>query len=255
MFSATQVRQHGLWCQVNPISTSAGISSNIGDWYYPTGSGADGFTVVPTSDPSNSVPYQSLKCNYQIGLVVDGNVTNNQGIVRCTTTVPNLNFDASYWVVYSDAVFNSYGKSHIQLQQFHKLCVFLLTLSKAGPIVEPTMKLTIHSPRDANPNVTLSFSFTVSFGPPSRIQCSNGLAQVVSVRGLQSDVVYDVIRSHYINSSLPDMTHVTVRLPPQPRVGRTFTCTVTVEGRTNIASGHFFPVTMGNTSSTTTITG
>ena len=112
MFSATQVQQHGLWCQVNPISTSAGISSNIGDWYYPTESGANGFTVVPTSDPSNSVPYQSLKCDYQIGLVVDSNVTNNQGIVKCNTTVPNLNFDANYWVVYSDAVFNSYGKSH-----------------------------------------------------------------------------------------------------------------------------------------------
>ena len=118
------------------------------------------------------------------------------------------------------------------------------------------MKLIIHSQRDANPNVMLSFSFTVSFGPPSRIQCSNGLAQVVSVRGLRSDVVYDVIRSHYINSSLSDMTHVTVRLPPQPREGRTFTCTVTVEGRTNIASGNYARVTMGSTrSSTTTISG
>ena len=118
------------------------------------------------------------------------------------------------------------------------------------------MKLIIHSPRDANPNVMLSFSFTVSFGPPSRIQCSNGLAQVVSVRGLRPDVVYDVIRSHYINSSLPDMTRVTVRLPPQPKEGRTFTCTVTVEGRTNIASGDYARVAMGTSrSSTTTITG
>ena len=118
------------------------------------------------------------------------------------------------------------------------------------------MKLIIHSRRDANPNVMLSFSFTVSFGPPSRIQCSNGLAQVVNVRGLHSDVVYDVIRSHYINSSLPDMTHVTVRLPPQPKEGRTFTCTVTVEGRTNIASGDYARVAMGTSrSSTTTITG
>ena len=118
------------------------------------------------------------------------------------------------------------------------------------------MKLIIHSPRDANPNVMLSFSFTVSFGPPSRIQCSNGLVQVFSVKGLSSDVVYDVIRSHYINSSLPDMTRVTVRLPPQPREGRTFTCTVTVEGRVNIASGTYGPVTKGTSrSSTTTITG
>ena len=126
LFSATQVQQHGLWCQVNPSSTSAGMSSNIGDWYYPTVSGTDGFTVVPTSDPSNSVPYQSLKCDYQIGLVVDGNVTNNQGIVRCTTTVPNLNFDAKYWVVYSDAVFNSYGKSHNYSNFVNFTCFFSL---------------------------------------------------------------------------------------------------------------------------------
>ena len=90
VFSATQMQQHGLWCQIGP-SHNAGMGSNIGDWYYPTGNGPDGFTLVPTSDTSNNVPYQSLKCTNQIGLVVDGNVTNNQGIVRCTTTIPNLN--------------------------------------------------------------------------------------------------------------------------------------------------------------------
>ena len=117
------------------------------------------------------------------------------------------------------------------------------------------MTLSVVSSRDADPNVTITFFLTVSFGPPSHIQCSNGLTQVISVRGIHSDVTYDVIRSHYINSSLPDMTRVTVKLPPQPREGRTYTCTVTVEGRTNIATGNYVPVTMGTGSSTTTITG
>ena len=56
------------------------MGSNIGDMFYPTGNGPDGFTVVPTTDPSNSVPYQQLKCTNQIGVVVDGDVTNNQAL-------------------------------------------------------------------------------------------------------------------------------------------------------------------------------
>ena len=89
LFNATQIQQHGLWCQVNSAS-NAGKGSNIGDMFYPTGDGPDGFTVVPTGDTNNSVPYQQLKCNNQIGLIVDGNVTNNQAIVKCNTTIPNL---------------------------------------------------------------------------------------------------------------------------------------------------------------------
>ena len=111
VFRASQVHERGLWCQVS-LTTN---ESSIGDWYYPSG---NGFTVVPSStissnssSNSTSIPaYQSLKCTSQIGLVVDVNLTNNQGIVRCTTTVPNLNStDTIYWVVYSDAVLNNYG--------------------------------------------------------------------------------------------------------------------------------------------------
>ena len=104
MFSATQIQRHGLWCQVD-------TGSNIGDMFYPTGDGPDGFTVAPTSDPSNNVPYQQLKCTRQIGLIVDGNVTNYQGIVKCNTTIPNLDVNTNYWVVYSDDVFNNYSES------------------------------------------------------------------------------------------------------------------------------------------------
>ena len=107
LFSATQVQQHGLWCQIGP-SHNAGMGGNIGDWYYP---GPDGFSVVPTSDLSNNVPYQSLKCTNQIGLVVDGDVTSTQGIVKCTSTIPNLDTNTNYWVVYSDDVFNNYSES------------------------------------------------------------------------------------------------------------------------------------------------
>ena len=104
------MQQHGLWCQIGP-SHNAGMGNNIGDWYYPTGNGPDGFTLAPTSDTNNSVPYQALKCTNQIGLVVDGDVTNNQGIVGCLTTIPNLNRNANYWFVYSDAVLSNYSKS------------------------------------------------------------------------------------------------------------------------------------------------
>ena len=90
------MQQHGLWCQVNNAS-NAGMGSNIGDMFYSTGNGPDGFTLVPTNDPSNSVPYQQLKCTNQIGVVVDGNVTSNyEGFVKCNTIISNLDRNANY---------------------------------------------------------------------------------------------------------------------------------------------------------------
>ena len=108
VFSVFQVYWHGLWCQVNDNT-----SSNIGDMFYPTGDGPDGFTVAPTTEESgNSVPYQQLKCTDQIGVVVDGNTINNQGFFKCNTTIPNLDTNTHYWVVYHFAVFESYCKLH-----------------------------------------------------------------------------------------------------------------------------------------------
>ena len=104
VFSESQVRQFGLWCQVRQVNTNNAPDSNIGDWYYPTASG--GFTILTNTD-NDGTPYQSLKCTNQIGLVVDGNVTNYQGIVRCTTTVPGLNTDSNYMAVYTDSVFEA----------------------------------------------------------------------------------------------------------------------------------------------------
>ena len=74
--------------------------------------------------------------------------------------------------------------------------------------------------------------------------------------GLQGgQVTREMIRSRYISSTEPDMTRVTVRLDPEPRgVERTYTCTVTVEGRINIASGNYDFDTRGSGSSTVTVT-
>ena len=102
MFSATQVQQHGLWCQIGSANKD-GDDGDIGEWLYPT---PDKFTPV---HPDDSVSYQSLKCADQIGLVVIGNITDNQGtgIVRCSPSAKNQVF---YMVVYSDMVFNNYCK-------------------------------------------------------------------------------------------------------------------------------------------------
>lgn len=88
---------------------NAGMGSNIGDWYYPPGNTTDGFSLASSS----STPYQSLKCTDQIGLALVGDVTNNQGIVRCITSVPNLSRSEISFGVYSDSVFNAYSKSQL----------------------------------------------------------------------------------------------------------------------------------------------
>ena len=106
VFSETQVRQHGLWCQVQLSNTNNMADNNIGDWYYPTPSG-----LLALDNISNdSTPYQELKCDNQVGLVVDGDIMNNQGIVRCTTnitgltTFTGLSIDSNYLGVYEDSV-------------------------------------------------------------------------------------------------------------------------------------------------------
>ena len=111
MFSESQVRDHGLWCQVRE-ENNAGMGSDIGDWYYPApGATPDGFTLATTS----SLPYQSLECTNTIGLLRIGSLANNQGIVRCTTTITSgLDRYVNYFAVYTDSVFNSYSESIIR---------------------------------------------------------------------------------------------------------------------------------------------
>ena len=106
VFSKTQVRQHGLWCQVQEANTNNTTDNNIGDWYYPTPSGL----LALDNINNDSTPYQELKCDNQVGLVVDGDIMNNQGIVKCTTTITGLtslygvSIDSNYFGVYEDSV-------------------------------------------------------------------------------------------------------------------------------------------------------
>ena len=103
MFSVTQVQQHGLWCQIGS-GNKDGSDGDIGEWYYPT---LNKFTQVSSTPDDSS--YQSLKCAGQIGLVVIGNITDNEdtGIVKCS---PSATDQVYYFLVYSDLVFNNYGK-------------------------------------------------------------------------------------------------------------------------------------------------
>ena len=117
------------------------------------------------------------------------------------------------------------------------------------------MTFSMLSSRDSDPNTTFSLSFTVSYGPPSRVRCTHDISVLLNTRGPHSQLTREVIRSRYISSTQPDMTRVTVRPDPQPRVGGTFNCTVFVEGRTNIASGNYDFVQMGSRSSIVTVTG
>ena len=106
VFSETQVMQHGLWCQVQESNTNNMADNNIGDWYYPTPSGL----LALDNINNDGTPYQELKCDNQVGLVVDGDIMNNQGIVRCTSIVTGLtslsgvSIDANYFGVYKNSV-------------------------------------------------------------------------------------------------------------------------------------------------------
>ena len=101
VFSESQVRRHGLWCQVRQAATGGVANDDIGDWYYPTTSG-----LAELNNISNDgTPYQELKCDNQVGLVVDGDIMSHQGIVRCTTTIYGLSPVDIYLAVYKDNVF------------------------------------------------------------------------------------------------------------------------------------------------------
>ena len=107
-----------------------------------------------------------------------------------------------------------------------------------------------------------TFSFTVSFGPPTEISCSrNGIQFFPRTDSLSVSPVVsrEVIRSHYINSSYPDMTRV-ILTQTTPWESSKYSCTVHVTSRTNIGipgSGHsaYRTVQEGSRTSTASITG
>ena len=102
------------------------------------------------------------------------------------------------------------------------------------------MKLSILSSRDAGPNIAIALSFNVSYGPPSRVNCDrkdtpDASAVVNVLNNRESPKLFrEVIRSRYINITLPDMTRVTVRSDLQPRQVATYICYIHVETRLNI---------------------
>ena len=126
----------------------------------------------------------------------------------------------------------------------------------AGPTVEPTMRVSILSSRDTDPNVVFTLSFNVTFGPPSRVFCRYGSTTILNnIRDDYSDLSREVIRSQYVNSSQPDMTRVTVQVD-QPNIEkRTYLCEVTVEGRVNITSGVYNYDPKNTTTTTVTVIG
>ena len=126
VFSETQVRQHGLWCQVQQSQTNNMADNNIGDWYYPTPSGL----LALDNINNDGTPYQELKCDNQVGLVVDGDIVNNQGIVRCTTTITGVSIDSNYLGVYEDSVITTIRNGEcmvftIIIKLILKMCISL----------------------------------------------------------------------------------------------------------------------------------
>ena len=133
----------------------------------------------------------------------------------------------------------------------------IILRSTAGPVVQSTMTLTLLHTRDVGgSNVNFSLSFNVSQGLPSRITCTRNGATIHNGRGFVSGVNYDVVRPLYVNTSQPEITHVSFEELTRPRMEATYSCTVYVEGRINIASatGYNFDQ-LGSATSNVTVTG
>ena len=130
----------------------------------------------------------------------------------------------------------------------------IISLNTAGPVVESTMTLTLLHTRDVGPNVQFRLSFDVSRGLPSRITCTRDSTTIHSGRGFVSGVNYEVVKPLYVSTSQPEITRVSFE-ETRPRVGATYSCTVFVEGRVNIASGVYNFDQLGSATSTVTVTG
>ena len=126
------------------------------------------------------------------------------------------------------------------------------------------MTLSLLTTRDTESNLNFTLSFTVSYGLPSRLTCVNVNNNVplfyppfISRSPLFTLLSREVIRSHYVNSSYPDMTRVSITLTGQQREAKLYKCTVFVEGRVNVApSDYSYDYRqMGNAASTVSITG
>ena len=146
---------------------------------------------------------------------------------------------------------------HLQFTLFVNIYLYYLD----GPIVETPMKFSLLSSRDTETNIMFTLSFIVSYGPPSMISCYHNdgyntqLFSSPQSRGTGiSELSREVIRSHYINSSHPDMTRVSIRVM-QPKEPRVYTCTAIVEGRININKYSYNFFNWGSGTTIASITG
>ena len=113
------------------------------------------------------------------------------------------------------------------------------------------------SSRDTN-SIVFTLSFMVSQGPPSRMSCYHN--EVNFLTGSYSrqnplDLSREVVRSHYINSSYPDITRVTLTHTTlrEPQV---YSCTMTVEGHVSIEDNNAYDYApLGSGTTTANITG
>ena len=117
------------------------------------------------------------------------------------------------------------------------------------------MRVSILSSRDSTPNVVLTLSFNVTFGPPSRVFCRYESTTILNNRRDHPTLSREVIRYKYVNISQPDTTHVTIKVDQPIRQNGMYACQVTVEGRVNIVSGDYNYVTKGSGVTDVTVTG
>ena len=119
------------------------------------------------------------------------------------------------------------------------------------------MKLFLISSRDTN-SIVFTLSFMVSQGPPSSMSCYHNEVNFLTRSYSRQNPLYlsrEVVRSHYINSSYPDITRVTLTHTTlrEPRV---YSCTVTVEGRVSIDDNNAYDYApLGSGTTTANITG
>ena len=145
---------------------------------------------------------------------------------------------------------------------FNIIYFIITSYLTAGPTVEPTMRVSILTSRDTDPNVVLTLSFNVTFGPPSRIYCVYSREYILKkvffdVRDSPS-LSREVIRSYYGSNSQPDMTRVSVRVEQPSKENemyKMYACEVTVEGHGNIVSGTYTRDNKGSGITTVTVTG
>ena len=112
-------------------------------------------------------------------------------------------------------------------------CSYTFSLNTAGPVVESTMTLTLLHTRDVGPNVHFRLSFNISLGLPSRMICTRDSMLLKLGRGFVSGVNYEVIRPLYVSTSQPEITRISFE-EAQIKSAASYSCTVYVEGRTNI---------------------